>query len=113
MVQESVVLDQTDHFLHVCTNFVRHACCHSSVGHRYAVDHPKGLRPILQKHCKICRRRLALVGGGGSGGDAAINAVDAHCVHCVVNVWVRSVHVVPWRGKMDFFHDCKNHAQLD
>ena len=48
-----------------------------------------------------------------SGGDAAINAVDAHCVHCVVNVWVRSVHLVAWRGKIDFFHDCKNHAQLD
>ena len=26
MVQDSVVLDQNGHFLHLCTNFVGHAC---------------------------------------------------------------------------------------
>ena len=46
-------------------------------------------------------------------GDAAFNAVDAHCVHCVVNVWVRSMQLTVWHGTIGFFRDCKHHVQLD
>ena len=46
-------------------------------------------------------------------GDAAINAVDAHRVHCVRSVRVRSMLLIVWHGNIVFLLDCTNHAQVD
>ena len=46
-------------------------------------------------------------------GDAGVNAVDAHGVHFVMNMWVRSLQFDRWQGNIVFLLDCKNHAQLD
>ena len=52
-------------------------------------------------------------GGFARIGDAAINAVDTNGVHYVMNVFVRSMQLIVWHGKIGFLHDCKNHASLD
>ena len=46
--------------------------------------------------------------------DAAVNAVDAHCVHCVAKVWVRSMQLAVWHGTIGFLQlDQKQQREFD
>ena len=83
-VQESVVSDDIGHFLLVCTNFVRHACCHFVHDMISAFTIRLVCAQLLQGSARNVVngiQKFGLIGFEVANiGGTAINAVDAHCV---------------------------------
>ena len=83
-VQESVVSDDIGHFSLVCTNFVRHACCHFVHDMISAFTIRLVCAQLLQGDARNVVNGMQKFGVIGfevaNIGGTAINAVDAHCV---------------------------------
>ena len=93
MVQDSVVTDDTGHFLHVCTNFVRHACCHCVYDVISAFTIRRVCAQLLQGSARNVVNGMQKFGVIGlqvaNIGDASTNAVGAHCVQHEVDRMAR------------------------
>ena len=101
--------------LHVYMNFGRHACCHFV----FDLISPLTIRRVCAQCYKFCRHIHAKVCCGVFGGCANWRCSHQRsgcalcCVHCVVNVWVRSMQLAVWHGTIGFLRDCQHHAQFD